>query len=72
MQHRDRRPLLRVVVACFAVSLALPALAQSNLGTWTLNVTKSKYSNNNPPKSTTLTIEGSGNVTTTTVDRPKA
>ncbi len=68
MQQRDRHPLLRVVVASLAVLLALPALAQSNLGTWTLNVAKSKYSNNNPPKSTTLTIEGSGNVTTTTVD----
>jgi hypothetical protein len=68
MQQRDRRPLLRVVVSCLVLSLALPALAQSNIGTWTLNVAKSKYSNNNPPKSTTLTIEGSGNVTTTTVD----
>jgi hypothetical protein len=68
MLQRDRRPLLRVVVGCLVVLLGSVALAQSNLGTWTLNVAKSKYSNNNPPKSTTLTIEGSGNVTTTTVD----
>ena len=33
-----------------------------------MNVAKSKYSNSNPPKSVTLKIEGSGNVTITTVD----
>ena len=68
MQRRDRRPLLRVVVTCLVLLLAATALAQTNLGTWTLNVAKSKYSGGNPPKSATLTIEGSGNVTTTTVD----
>ena len=68
MQQRDRRPLLRVVVACLVLSLGTITVAQSNHGTWTLNVAKSKYSNNNPPKSSTLVIEGSGDVTTTTVD----
>lgn len=69
MQSRDTRPLLRVVVAgSLVVALGTIALAQSNIGTWTLNVARSKYSNNNPPKSATLKIEGSGNVTVTTVD----
>ena len=69
MQSRDTRPLLRVVVAgSLVVALGTIALAQSNVGTWTMNVARSKYSNNNPPKSATLTIEGSGNVTVTTVD----
>ena len=67
MKQRDRRPL-RVAVACLVLSLATTALAQTNLGTWALNVAKSKYSGGNPPKSATLTIEGGGNVTTTTVD----
>lgn len=69
MQSRDTRPLLRVVVAgSLVVVLGTIALAQTNVGTWTLNVARSKYSNNNPPKSATLKIEGSGNVTVTTVD----
>lgn len=68
MQHSDTRPLLRVVVGSLVVALGTIALAQSNVGTWTLNVARSKDSNNNPPRSTTLTIEASGNVTVTTVD----
>ena len=69
MHSRDTRPLLRVVVVgSLVLALGTIALAQSNVGTWTLNVARSKYSNNNPPKSATLKIEGSGNVTVTTVD----
>jgi len=68
MQPRNARALFCVAVGCLVVSLGTSTLAQSNVGTWTLNVAKSKYSNNNPPKSATLAIEASGNVTTTTVD----
>jgi hypothetical protein len=60
--------LLSVAVGCLVVSLGVGIQAQSNVGTWTLNVAKSKYSNSNPPKSATLKIEASGNVTVTTVD----
>jgi len=60
--------LLSVAVGCVVVSMGVGALAQSNVGTWAMNVAKSKYSNNNPPKSATLKIEASGNVTVTTVD----
>jgi hypothetical protein len=68
MQPRNTRALLNVAVGCFVVLLGVGTLAQSNVGTWTMNVAKSKYSNNNPPKSATLKIEASGNVTVTTVD----
>ena len=68
MQPRNSRALLSVAVGCVVVSMGVGALAQSNVGTWAMNVAKSKYSNNNPPKSATLKIEASGNVTVTTVD----
>jgi hypothetical protein len=69
MHFRDTRPLLRVVVAgSLVLAIGTIALAQSNVGTWTLNVARSKYSNNNPPKSATLRIDATGNVTVTTVD----
>ena len=68
MQPRNTRALLSVAVGCVVISMGVGALAQSNVGTWAMNVAKSKYSNNNPPKSATLKIEASGNVTVTTVD----
>ena len=68
MQPRNSRALLSVAVGCVVVSMGVGALAQSNVGTWAMNVAKSKYSNNNPPKSAMLKIEASGNVTVTTVD----
>lgn len=68
MQPRNSRALLSVAVGCVVVSMGVGALAQSNVGTWAMNVAKSKYSNNNPPKSAVLKIEASGNVTVTTVD----
>jgi hypothetical protein len=67
MQPRNAA-LLSVAVGCLVVSLGTSTLAQSNVGTWTLNVAKSKYSNNDPPKSAVVRIEASGNVTVTTVD----
>ena len=62
------RALLTVAVGCFVVLFGAGTLAQSNVGTWAMNVARSKYSNNNPPKSAVLKIEASGNVTVTTVD----
>jgi hypothetical protein len=43
-----------------AAAIALPqvGLAQSNLGTWKLNVAKSTYSPGPAPKSQTLNFEG--------------
>ena len=49
-----------IVVGCLVVAFGVPLLAQSNMGTWTLNVAKSTYSPNTPPKSSALTIATTG------------
>jgi len=61
-----------VVLVASLVALPLPALAQSDplVGTWVLNVAKSKYSPGPPPKSQTSVYEAVPNgvkVTTNTV-----
>jgi hypothetical protein len=57
--------LLRVtlILACSVVALAVLAAAQPKdpfVGTWTLNVAKSKYSPGPAPKSVTVTYEAAG------------
>ena len=42
MEPRHLRLSVGVVVACVVVSLGATLLAQTNYGTWTLNVAKSK------------------------------
>jgi hypothetical protein len=55
---------LLVLVAVIGVSLAVPGLtaAQSNaqLGTWKMNLAKSKFNPGSAPKSETLTITPQG------------
>ena len=71
MQARMRQACLAVVVATILVVLGGGAFAQSNsdVGTWTLNVAKSKYSPGPPPKSATTKIEAAGAGVKTTVDQ---
>ncbi|HEY6507042.1 MAG TPA: hypothetical protein VIY56_03460, partial [Vicinamibacterales bacterium] len=47
-------------VASLLVASATPLLAQSNMGTWVANVSKSTYSPDPAPKSSTLTIAATG------------
>ena len=60
MEPRHTRSLIRVAVACLVVSFGATLLAQSNVGTWTLNVAKSKYSPGPAPKASTLKIDATG------------
>jgi hypothetical protein len=60
MNQKTTRSLTGIAVAGLIVSLASPLLAQSNMGTWTANISKSTYSPNTPPKSQTLTISATG------------
>jgi hypothetical protein len=46
-----------VIAVSLVVALGGMAVAQSNLGTWKLNVSKSKYDPGPPPKSVTRVIE---------------
>lgn len=49
-----------IILACGVLALAVPAIAQPKdpfVGTWTLNLAKSKYSPGPPPKSVTVTYE---------------
>jgi hypothetical protein len=70
----NRSKLTRTALLCFAVVLAttLPqiALAQSNpfVGTWKLNLAKSKYAGAGPKSSTTI-IEAVGQGLRATVER---
>ncbi len=72
MQARMRQAcLFAVVVAASVVVFAGTALAQSgnpHLGTWKLNLAKSKYNAGTAPKSTTLKHEAVGASVTVTVD----
>jgi len=71
----NRRTLTTMALLGLAAATALPqiAFAQSDpfLGTWQLNLAKSKYSPGPPPKSQTANIQGDGQnhrVTTTGID----
>jgi hypothetical protein len=68
MQARMRQMCrLTVVVVASVVFLAGAALAQS-VGTWKLNLAKSKYNAGTPPKSSTLVYEAAGAGIKVTVD----
>ena len=59
------------IVVCLLVSaLGVSTLAQGNssVGSWKLNVAKSKFSPDPAPKSVSLKIEATGMAATTTVD----
>ena len=60
MSHTTTRSLMGIAVAGLIVSLGSPLLAQSNMGTWAANISKSTYSPNTPPKSAMLTIAATG------------
>ena len=69
MQTRIRQASL--VAVGLVVALAGTAFAQSsssNLGTWKMNVAKSKYNAGTPNKSTTATFEAAGAGVKVTVD----
>jgi hypothetical protein len=58
-----RLPRVTLILACSVVALAVLAAAQPKdpfVGTWTLNVAKSKYSPGPAPKSVTVTYEAAG------------
>jgi hypothetical protein len=63
--------LLAVVTSVVLLVLGGEAVAQSNndVGTWSLNVAKSKYSPGPAPKSATLQIEPAGKGVKVTVDQ---
>lgn len=69
MQARMRQAyLLAVVVVASVVLLAGTAFAQTNIGTWKLNLAKSKYNAGTAPKSQTIKYEAAGAGIKTTVD----
>jgi hypothetical protein len=72
MQARIRQTCLRAVLALgLVVALAGTALAQSNdssIGTWKLNVARSKYTAGTVPKSATVETVAAGTGVKVTVD----
>jgi hypothetical protein len=68
----NRRTLITTALACLAVVTTLPqsGFAQSNplVGTWKLNLEKSKYSPDPAPKSSTRTTEAVGQSYKTTFE----
>ena len=74
MQTRMRQAYLLAAVAGILVVLGGEALAQSNndVGTWNLNVAKSKYSPDPVPKSATIKVESAGAGFKVTVDQVQA
>ena len=74
MQSRIRQACLGLAIAGILVVLGGGAFAQSNsdVGTWTLNVAKSKYSPGPAPKSATTKIETAGAGVKITVDQALA
>ena len=74
MQTRMRQASLLAAVAGVLVVLGGEALAQSNndVGTWNLNVAKSKYSPDPVPKSATIKVEPAGAGVKVTVDQALA
>jgi hypothetical protein len=67
----NRRTILTLMsMAVFACAVPRIGLAQSNplIGTWKLNLAKSKYMGALPPRSQTLTFAGEGENLTDTAD----
>jgi hypothetical protein len=70
----EEAPMKRLLTFAAVLVLAVVAsgllLAQNNpsIGTWKLNLTKSKYSPGPPPKSQTGTYEAAGNGVKVTVE----
>jgi hypothetical protein len=61
MQSRMRQMALFAAVAVgLVVVFAGTAFAQTNIGTWKLNIAKSKYNAGTAPKSVTVTIAAAG------------
>jgi hypothetical protein len=60
MNQKTARSFAGIAAASLIVALGSPLLAQSNMGTWTANISKSTYSPNTPPKGATLTISAAG------------
>lgn len=60
--NRRTTLILGLLAAVFATAAPQVGLAQSNplIGTWKLNLAKSKFSPGPPPKTQTLTFEGAG------------
>jgi hypothetical protein len=59
--RQNQRPIVASVVACLAVlSVFLGAQADPAIGTWKLNVAKSKYVPGPMPKSNVITIAAAG------------
>ena len=59
--RQNQRPIVASVVACLAVmSVLLGAQADPAVGTWKLNLAKSKYVAGPMPKSTVVTIAAAG------------
>jgi hypothetical protein len=60
----NRHTLMTMTLLALAIAVAIPqiGLAQSDpwVGTWQLNLAKSKYSPGPPPKSSTVTVEAMG------------
>jgi hypothetical protein len=58
----SRRIFMTVALLGSAGAIAVPrfALSQTNLGKWKLNLARSTYSPGPPPRSQTLTFEGTG------------
>jgi hypothetical protein len=62
---------MRKIICVFAVAALLPLLGAENspaVGTWKLDVEKSKFSPGPPPKSATLVIEAQGESLKTTFE----
>ena len=62
MQSVLRKMLLGMAVAVFAASMSSVSAQSKNpgMGTWKLNLEKSKYSPGPPPKSLTVALEPAG------------
>jgi len=58
---RTTRTLIVMFLCCFALSVAASP-ADPHVGTWKLNVAKSKYSPGPAPKEVTMKIEAKGEV----------
>ncbi len=70
-----KRVYLSAFAGVFAVVLSAAVLAQAadpQIGMWTLNVAKSKFSPGPPPKGATTKIEAAGAGTKVVADQPQA
>jgi hypothetical protein len=67
---KTRIVALTIVVMCFAVAVALAA--DATVGSWKLNLTKSKYSPGPAPKSSTIKVEATGQDMKVTIDTENA